>query len=161
MGLFCQHPLSTFLFFFFFHLTLPPGHVPPPPPPPPPTPDAAGWTTTLDRRERADKSLHGDSAFCKSCCGRRVFSFPLSLFPPPSTAAKLMLVHNPSLSFSSPLVHSCARSPASYQHFPVNFFFKKNNKIKKTPFPVIDIITLASLFNCLHSITISFYYSFN
>lgn len=120
---FVSTPCLPFFFFFFFHLTLPPGHVPPPP-----TPDAAGWTTTLDRRERADKSLHGDSAFCKSCCGRRVFSFPLSLFPPPSTAAKLMLVHNPSLSFSSPLVHSCARSPASYQHFPVKFFLKKITK---------------------------------
>lgn len=27
----------------------------------------------------ADKSLHGDSAICKSCCGRRVFSPPFSL----------------------------------------------------------------------------------
>lgn len=142
-GIFLSAPPVYHFFLFFFPIS--PSPWPCTPSPPTPTPDAAGWTTTLDRRERADKSLHGDSAFCKSCCGRRVFS-PLSLFPPPSTAAKLMLVHNPSLSFSSPLVHSCARSPASYQHFPVKFEKKNNEKnIKKNPFPVIDIITLASL----------------
>lgn len=29
----------------------------------------------------ADKSLHGDSAICKSCCGRRVFSPPSPYAP--------------------------------------------------------------------------------
>lgn len=64
--------------------------------------------------ERADKSLHGDSAICKSCCSRRVFSFPLSLFS--LLHSNLLLVHNPSL---FPW-HSCIPSPCLILSFPSN-----------------------------------------
>ena len=53
---------------------------------------------------RADKSLHGDSAICKSCCGRRVFFFPL--FPP-------SLLLSPPPACTQPLP-----SPPSYSCIP-------------------------------------------
>lgn len=113
--------------FFFSHFTLPLAMHPLPPSPS----DAAGWTTTLDRRERADKSLHGDSAFCKSCCGRRVFSFPLSLFLPPL----LPTSYTTPPFLSPPLL--CTFS-ASYPHFLLQF--------EKSPFPWSTWIPFASLF---------------
>lgn len=97
----------------------PSGHSPPPPPSPS---DTVGWTTTLDRRERADKSLHGDSAFCKSCCGRRVFSFPPSVFPFSSLhCCQPRACTQPVPSFFLPsCVLFCVFS-ASYPHFLLQF----------------------------------------
>lgn len=63
-------------------------------------------------------------------------SFPFS----PSFAAILLLVHNPSLSFSSPLVHS--RVPSLH----LILTFRCNLRKKKAIFPMIDVISLASLF---------------
>lgn len=73
--------------------------------------------------ERADKSLHGDSAICKSCCGRRVFSFPLSLLSRPPACTQPL----PFLS------HSCITSLRLLHSVPHNL---------KKP----DVISSASLF---------------
>lgn len=58
------------------------------------------WAATLESKRGADKSLHGDSAICKSCCGRRVFSFPsFPFFPlllPPSLPQPSLRVPDPS-----------------------------------------------------------------
>lgn len=121
--------VSTPSTFFFFPTS--PSLWPCTPPPPSPS-DAAGWTTTLDRRERADKSLHGDSAFCKSCCGRRVFSFPLSLFLP------LLL---PTLCLYQPLPFCLLPCCLRLLHLILTFHCNL-----KTLFPVIDMISFASLF---------------
>lgn len=84
VGLFCQHPLlpST------SHRR------------PARTRAPQFWAATLESKRGADKSLHGDSAICKSCCGRRVFSFPsFPFFPlllPPSLPQPSLRVPDPS-----------------------------------------------------------------
>lgn len=84
--------------------------------------------------ERADKSLHGDSAICKSCCGRRVFSFP---FLPPSLPTSCLYKTAP---FSPS--HSCIPSPRLIR-FPQQF---------KNPLPWSTLSPLPHFFT-LHPIT--------
>lgn len=82
----------------------------------PPTLTLRLWHRCLDKlwiEERADKSLHGDSAICKSCCGSRVFFFPLSPFSlllsqPPACTQPLPFSHTHAYLFCiSSSLHSC------------------------------------------------------
>lgn len=82
VGLFCQHPLLPSIFRRHPAQTRAPQF----------------WAATLESKRGADKSLHGDSAICKSCCGRRVFSFPSFPFFPPSSS----LLPQPSLRVPDP-----------------------------------------------------------
>lgn len=70
-----------------------PSSLPSPHPSTPPDCGTSIWPTTLDGRGGFDKSFYGDSAICKSCCGRRVFSISLSL--PPLSLQSPSLIHIP------------------------------------------------------------------
>lgn len=93
------------------------------------------WAATLESERGADKSLHGDSAICKSCCGRRVFSFPsFPFFPlllPPSLPRPSLRAPDPS---HPPLALLCT-FPTTHPLLTLQL------KEEKKPSTVIDVIS--------------------